>query len=33
MAVATLSKGNDEIFDPNYYPSKTISKAIEKQLA
>ena len=32
MAVATLSNGNDEIYDPNYYPSKTISKAIEKQL-
>jgi hypothetical protein len=32
LAVATLSKGKDEIFSPEYYPSKTISKALEQQL-
>ena len=28
LAVATLSKGNDEIFEPDYYPSKSLGKEI-----
>ena len=30
--VAHLSKGKDEIFDPEYIPSKSIAKEVEKQL-
>ena len=30
--VAHLSKGKDEIFDPDYIPSKSIVKEVEKQL-
>ena len=33
LAVATLSKGMDEIFDPDYYPSKSLAKAVEQQMA
>jgi len=33
LAVATLSKGQDEIFDPDYYPSKSLAKAVEQQMA
>ena len=32
LAVATLSDGNDEIFDPDYYPSKSLKKELEQQL-
>ena len=32
LAVATLSKGNDEIFEPDYYPSKSLGKEIQQQL-
>ena len=28
LAVATLSNGNDEIFEPDYYPSKSLGKEI-----
>ena len=31
--VAHLSKGNDEIFDPEYIPSKGLAKEVEQQLA
>ena len=32
LAVATLSNGRDEIFDPDYYPSKSLKKELEQQL-
>ena len=33
LAVASLSKGEDEIFDPDYYPSKSLAKAVEQHMA
>jgi hypothetical protein len=32
LAVATLSKGKDEIFHPDYLPSKKLSQVVEEQL-
>jgi hypothetical protein len=32
LAVATLSAGQDEIFHPDYLPSKNLMKAVEAQL-
>ena len=32
LAVATLSKGDDEIFEPDYYPSRSLAKEIEQQM-
>ena len=32
LAVATLSAGNDEIFDPEYMPSKPLAKEVEMQM-
>jgi len=28
LAIATLSKGKDEIFDPDYMPSKSLAKVV-----
>ena len=33
LAVATLSNGQDEIFDLDYFPSKSLAKAVEQQMA
>jgi hypothetical protein len=32
LAVASLSKGYDEIFHPDYLPNKTLMKVVEEQL-
>ena len=32
LAVATLSNGDDEIFEPDFYPSRSLAKEIEQQM-
>ena len=30
LAIATLSRGKDEIFDPDYMPSKPLAKVVQE---